>query len=150
SALPARRDDADGEPVVLGEHPAVRAGQRTPVDQYPAAPPAPDRLGYRQLYLQAEVDLSTVDTHVLRGDAGRSVGSDDGTGADARPVAQDDGGVLLDRADGGALPDHRARLDRRAAQRLVELLAAHHRQQRRVRPPGETPPAVERERGAVD
>src|SRR5438067_1055208 len=136
--------------VVLGEHPAVRAGQRSPVDQQPAAPVAPDRPGYRQLHLQPEVDLSTVDTDVPAGDTGGAVGADHGTGAHHRPVAQPQrhlGGGLLDRAAGGALPYRRARRLRGPAQHVVELLAAHHRDQRRGRAAGEAAPAVVGERG---
>ena len=39
--LAARRDHADGEPVPLGKHPAVRAGQRPPVEQQPSPPLRP-------------------------------------------------------------------------------------------------------------
>ncbi len=80
-----------------------------------------------------------------RGHPRRAVRPDHGTSRDRRTVGQPQAyplGVLLDRADRDPLPQLRAGGDRRRAQPVVELLAAHHRHHRTAVAAGELPTAV--------
>ena len=145
-ALAAGGDDAHGEPVPLGEHPAVRPGDRPPVEQHPPAPLACHRRRDGDLQFQAEVHLLVLHARVACADPGGAVSADEDAGAHAGPVGQPRAGVTVVLAD----PAHRGPLlhggpgrHRRPPERVVELLPRHHGEQRIALFPGEGAPAVQ-------
>jgi hypothetical protein len=86
AAARAGRDDADGEPVALGENPPVGRGDLSPVEQDAAGPLPLPGLRDGDLQLQAQVDLGERDADVPGGDAGGAIGADDDAGGDGAAV----------------------------------------------------------------
>lgn len=158
-AVAARRDDAHGEGVPLGEHPAITARHRAPVDEHPARPVLRDGGRDRDLRLQAEVDLIELHPDMGPYPARAAVRADDrprehrlatGQHHGDRPPVGHGGTVLLD-------PHHRRTgaqvgpgLLRLLDQTGVELRAVDEPEEHATGATGARQLAVEREGDRVD
>ena len=152
-AVAPGRDHPDRQPLPLGEHPGIRAGNRPPVEQYPPVPLLLNRDRDVDLQFQAKVDLAERHPGVLRADTRGTVRADEHPGAHARAVSQSGDGVLAvlgDPPHRRALPECDASGQRRLAQRIVELLPHHHGEQRLAVLPGELVPAIQGDGRGMD